>query len=269
MTRHNSDISAVSKDVMPVSFALGRLALRKRSLGGLPLIMATPREASRAVIESCRSDHDGAAVHLLNAYSVALAQSDADYRTALSGDSFNFPDGKPLSWATRLSARRLHQVRGPQFFLDVMDQGRDSNVRHFLLGGSDDLLVKLQHNLRALFPGVTISGTYSPPFRALTAEEIVAQDEMIRSSGADIVWVGLGTPKQDHEVRRLASELGTIACAVGAAFDFTAGTKKEAPRWMTRVGLEWIYRLLSEPRRLWRRYLIGNVVFLRAVLRDH
>ncbi|MCJ1714149.1 WecB/TagA/CpsF family glycosyltransferase [Microbacterium sp. M1A1_1b] len=208
-------------------------------------------------------------MHLLNAYSIALAQSDDRFRSALQGDACNFPDGKPLSWVTRFSKRRLHQVRGPQFFLDVMDTGRAADVRHFLLGGSDDLLVKLQENLCAKFPGVQIVGVYSPPFRTLSSDEVATQDTLIRESGADIVWVGLGTPKQDHEVQRLALELGSVACAVGAAFDFTAGTKREAPVWMTSAGLEWLYRLLSEPKRLWRRYLIGNFVFLGAVLRDH
>jgi len=220
------------------------------------------------VIALSKRQHDGAAVHLLNAYSIALAQRDERFRTTLSGASCNFPDGKPLSWVTRLSNRRLHQVRGPQFFLDVMDQGRAEGVQHFLLGGSDDLLVKLQANLRELFPGVSIVGVASPPFRPLSTAEIAEQDGLIRASGADIVWVGLGTPKQDYEAERIARELQTVACAVGAAFDFTAGTKREAPRWMTRVGLEWLYRFMSEPRRLWRRYLIGNFAFLGAVLRD-
>lgn len=131
------------------------------------------------------------------------------------------------------------------------------------------MLVKLQQNLEARFPGVEIVGTYSPPFRSLSEAELDAQDELILRSGADIVWVGLGTPKQDHEVRRLADSLHVTACAVGAAFDFTAGTKREAPKWMTRVGLEWTFRLISEPRRLWKRYLIGNFVFLAAIIRNH
>lgn len=249
------------------SAPLGQLT--GRSLGGLPFLIATPATAARSVIELTRSEHDGAAIHLLNAYSIALAQSDERFRALLTDGACNFPDGKPLSWVTRLSENRLHQVRGPQFFLDVMDQGRHASVKHFLLGGSEDLLVKLEANLRQLYPGVSIVGVCSPPFRSLTDEEIAEQDALIQASGADIVWVGLGTPKQDYEVERLARELGTVACAVGAAFDFTAGTKREAPRWMTRVGLEWLYRFMAEPRRLWRRYLVGNVTFLRAVLRDH
>lgn len=225
--------------------------------------------AAQSTVALIKSEHDGAGIHLLNAYSIALAQSDRQFRDALSTGAHNLPDGKPLSWVTRLSAKRLHQVRGPQFFLDVMAHGRSEGVRHFLLGGTEELLVKLKENLNARFPGVVIAGSYSPPFRPLNAEDIATQDALIKASGADIVWVGLGTPKQDYEVERLARELGTVACAVGAAFDFTAGTKRQAPEWMTNVGLEWFYRFLTEPRRLWRRYLIGNFVFLRAVMKDH
>jgi N-acetylglucosaminyldiphosphoundecaprenol N-acetyl-beta-D-mannosaminyltransferase len=244
--------------------------LPRRPLGGLPVIIASAQAAATTVIKvSKERPAQGAAVHLINAYSVALAQKDTAFRTALSGDAHNFPDGKPLSWATRFSARRLTQVRGPQFFHDVMEQGRASGVRHFLLGGSEDLLVSLRRNLETLYPGVLIAGTHSPPFRQLSIAEVTAQDDLIRASKSDIVWVGLGTPKQDFEVERLAAALPVVACAVGAAFDFTAGTKREAPSWMTRVGVEWVFRLLSEPRRLWKRYLIGNVVFLAAVIRDH
>lgn len=243
--------------------------LEARSLGGLPFLIATPETASRSVIEFSQSEHEGAAIHLLNAYSIALAQNDSRFRSALLGKACNFPDGKPLSWVTRLSKRRLHQVRGPQFFLDVMNLGREAKVKHFLLGGSEDLLLKLRTNLEKTFPGVEIVGVFSPPFRPMAEDEIAAQDAMITAAGADIVWVGLGTPKQDYEVARLAQDLGVVACAVGAAFDFTAGTKRESPKWMTRIGLEWLYRFMAEPRRLWRRYLIGNIIFLRAVLRDH
>jgi N-acetylglucosaminyldiphosphoundecaprenol N-acetyl-beta-D-mannosaminyltransferase len=109
-----------------------------------------------------------------------------------------------------------------------------------------------------------LAGAESPPFRDLTDDEKREQDERIRASGADIVWVGLGTPKQDFEVERLVETMPVLAAAVGAAFDFTAGTVKPAPEWMQRNGLEWAHRFASEPRRLWRRYLIGNVEFVRA-----
>ena len=141
-------------------------------------------------------------------------------------------------------------------------------MTHYLLGSDADTLAALVTAIRYRFPGVSIAGTDSPPFRDPSQGELVDRDERIRRSGAHVVWVGLGTPKQDYEVARLASATGTVAIAVGAAFDFVAGTKPQAPLWMQRSGLEWLFRLASEPRRLWRRYLFGNARFIRAALRS-
>ncbi|WP_374209944.1 WecB/TagA/CpsF family glycosyltransferase [Pseudarthrobacter raffinosi] len=204
-------------------------------------------------------------VHLINAYSVALADSDSEYRQSLSGAFCNFPDGKPLSWATALSRTPLSQVRGPKIFEDAMSQGRARGVRHFLLGSTPETLEALQSSLESRYAGVQIVGSESPPFRTLSEEELTDQDSRIRGLNPHIVWVGLGTPKQDYEVARLAKS-GFLAVAVGAAFDFSAGTKPEAPAWMTKVGVEWVFRLASEPRRLWRRYLFGNLRFMWALV---
>ena len=148
-----------------------------------------------------------------------------------------------------------------------MDRGREVSLRHYLLGSTPETLQKLQHSLESRYPGVRIVGSYSPPFRTMTPEELQKQDDEIRASGAEIVWVGLGTPKQDYEAARLAS-VGIMCAAVGAAFDFSAGTKAVSPQWVTALGLEWLHRLLSEPRRLWKRYAWGNVVFLYAATRN-
>jgi N-acetylglucosaminyldiphosphoundecaprenol N-acetyl-beta-D-mannosaminyltransferase len=211
----------------------------------------------------------GSHIHLINAYTVALADQDPHYAEVLSGDSINFPDGKPLSWVSR--ARRdtqpLSQVRGHQLFQDVFDAGRDFGLKHFLLGSTDDVLAKMTEKLNAKFPGAEIVGSYSPPYRPLTEDEVEAQDRAIAKTGANVVWVGLGTPKQDLEARRLARSLPVVAVAIGAAFDFAAGTVKEAPEVLTKLGLEWTYRFAMEPRRLWRRYVFGNVRFLRAAAR--
>lgn len=244
-------------------------SIESRSLGWLPILIASPDDAAAAAIATSKAPvRVGAGIHLVNAYTVALARTDDQYRDLLGSDAFNFPDGKPLSWATRGSEHALTQVRGPQFFLDVLDKGRERGVRHFLLGGSESTLLLLEEKLRRRYPGVEIVGTFSPPFRPMSQAERVEQDALILESGADIVWVGLGTPKQDYETERIARELNLVACAVGAAFDFAAGTKREAPAWMTQIGLEWLFRLVSEPRRLWKRYFFGNIGFLLAVSED-
>lgn len=208
------------------------------------------------------------AVHLVNAHTVALADSDSEYSDLLNAGLL-LPDGKPLTWISRIRGDRpyLRQTRGPSLFELTFDRGRDQDLSHFLLGSTREVLAQLVANLEGRYPGVRIVGAESPPFRALSDVERREQDDRIRQSGADIVWVGLGTPKQDLEVARLARSLGVSAIAVGAAFDFTAGTARTAPSWMTAVGLEWLFRLFSEPRRLWRRYLFGNVRFLVATAR--
>lgn len=240
-----------------------------QSIGGLEFQLADPNAATKYVIDLARR-RSGEHVHLANAYTIALADRDDAYRELIN-QGIVYADGKPITWFSRLFRHtpQIQQVRGPQLFLDVLDVGRSSGVRHFFLGSTDELLEQMRSRLTARFEGVEIVGSYSPPFRPLTAAEIAIQDALIRQSDADIVWVGLGTPKQDFEAARLAPSTGRTAVAVGAAFDFAGGTLRVAPNWMQRAGLEWVFRLASEPRRLWRRYLYGNARFIWAVLRRH
>lgn len=236
-------------------------------IGSVEFVSSTPQDACDHIIAlSLRPE--GKHVHLANAYTVALADESQDYRDTLAAPGINFPDGKPIGWFSRLRGHspRLNQVRGPQLFLDVFDQGRFHELKHYLLGSTPQVLSALKRELTAQFPGVDIVGLESPPFRALSKVERAAQDARISASGAQIVWVGLGTPKQDIEAHRLADELPVVAVAIGAAFDFTAGTLKSAPIWMTRCGLEWVFRFAREPRRLWRRYVFGNARFIKAAL---
>lgn len=236
-------------------------------IGGLKFQSTGPNGAARHVVELAQTRR-AVHVHLANAYTIALADRDDAYRRLIN-DGLVFADGKPITWFSRLFRDDpcIERVRGPQLFLDVLDIGRSSGVRHFLLGSTDETLERMRVRLTSRFEGLEIVGSYSPPFRPLTAEEVAAQDALIRDSGADIVWIGLGTPKQDVEAARLAPIAGRPTVAVGAAFDFSGGTLREAPNWMQRAGLEWLFRLASEPRRLWRRYLLGNPRFVWAVLR--
>lgn len=236
-------------------------------LGPLRVVATSPAEAALALSKMSKS-RTSTHVHLVNAYTVSLAAESPHYLESLQGAAINLPDGKPLSWFSRAVRHKpvIRQVRGPQLFLDVFDVGQKIGVKHFLLGSTDEVLQKLKSNLEDKFPSTEIVGVESPPFRPMTTEEQSAQDQRIVESGADIVWIGLGTPKQDFEARRLASTTGLTAIAVGAAFDFTAGTVREAPSWMTQVGLEWLFRLICEPRRLWRRYLVGNLTFMKALV---
>jgi N-acetylglucosaminyldiphosphoundecaprenol N-acetyl-beta-D-mannosaminyltransferase len=204
---------------------------------------------------------------LVNSYSISLMAREHRYASVLRGDGINLADGRPVTWALAALSRRAGtptlpgHVRGPSLFDRVLDESQGTGVRHFLLGGTPYTLARLEAAIAARYPKALVVGVESPPFRPLTAEERIEQDERIRASGADIVWVGLGTPRQDIEAERLAQTVGRPVVAVGAAFDFLAGTKREAPVWVQRAALEWLFRLASEPRRLWRRYTTGLLRF--------
>jgi N-acetylglucosaminyldiphosphoundecaprenol N-acetyl-beta-D-mannosaminyltransferase len=209
------------------------------------------------------------ATHLVNAYTLSLAVRDEPFRALLDRADLNLPDGTPLVWFGRRAGLQefTSRVYGPDLTLAVCDRGRGRGLRHYLYGGSPDVVERFAAELRRRFPGIGIVGVESPPFRPLDPIEEDALVDRVVTSGANVVWVGLGTPKQDHFVDRFRDRLPVPLVAVGAAFDFIAGDKRTAPPWMQDRGLEWLYRLASEPRRLWKRYLIGNVVFLWGALR--
>jgi N-acetylglucosaminyldiphosphoundecaprenol N-acetyl-beta-D-mannosaminyltransferase len=209
--------------------------------------------------------HPGLSVHFCNAYNVALAHEDPAYARLLDAADIVYSDGVPITWVGRRAypsaAPGWERVYGPDVMRGVLDRSDASGPRHYLLGGSPETLDILRRQIAVDHPGAVIAGAESPPFRVATEAELAERDARIRDCGATIVWVGLGTPKQDTEVQRLAASLPVVAMAVGAAFDFLAGTKPQAPVWMQRSGMEWAFRLASEPGRLGRRYVWGNSVF--------
>jgi N-acetylglucosaminyldiphosphoundecaprenol N-acetyl-beta-D-mannosaminyltransferase len=216
------------------------------------------------------STNEPTTVRFVNAYTLACASSSPEYAALLSGPGINVPDGKPLArWLDRHRlGDRLGQVRGPEVFERVLDQGRSHSLRHYFLGTTPDTLLKLLNACDRKFPGVEIVGHESPPFRELTDDDIREVVERVKSCSPDIIWVAIGTPRQDMLAHRLMRETGVTTAAVGAAFDFTAGTAAIAPKWVSRVYGEWLFRLIKEPRRLGRRYLWGNTRFLRLVFND-
>ena len=182
------------------------------------------------------------------------------------------PDGMPLVWLSRLQGfRHVERVYGPDLLLAAcersLETGHSHHWSHFFYGGAPGVAERLVQRLTERYPGLKIAGTDTPPFRPLTPEEDQAAVERINASGADLLWVGLGAPKQEYW---MAEHLGRIQVpvmlGVGAAFDFHAGLKTQAPRWMQRSGLEWLFRLASEPKRLWKRYLVNNPLFVWLVL---
>ncbi|CAB4722707.1 unannotated protein [freshwater metagenome] len=241
-------------------------------VGDVPITRSTVDEViellTRPVPET-RPRH----VHFTNAYSVVSARRDPQLAAAFQS-GVCFPDGLPLVWAVmRLYEGRawspVNRVRGPDTFPGVLDAGQAAGTKHYLLGGSPDALEQLQTVIGETYPDALIVGAASPPFKPIDEVDWDVYLAEIAEAQADLVWVGLGTPKQDFVSKMLAErDPERTYLAVGAAFDFVAGTVKVAPTWMQKRGLEWLFRLMTEPRRLWRRYLIGNVEFVIIVARQ-
>ena len=200
--------------------------------------------------------------HFCNAHLLVSAQDDHALRRSLATASFNATDGLPLVWMARLLGNPAERVCGPDLMLAVMDHGRFSGRRHYLYGGTPTVVEELQQGLTRRLPGLLIVGAWSPPFRPPTEGEMQADLQRIQAASPDFVWVGLGAPKQDFWVESAKGglQVGGLM-AVGAAFDFLSGNKRRAPRWMQRTGTEWLFRLASEPGRLWRRYAVTNTRF--------
>ncbi|MBI5080604.1 MAG: WecB/TagA/CpsF family glycosyltransferase [Chloroflexi bacterium] len=199
-------------------------------------------------------------------YTVMQGYERDDVRQALNAN-LAAPDGMPVVWALRLMGHQVERVYGPDIMQVVCARSIQEGWRHFFYGGTPDVVEKLIEVLKSQHPNLLVAGFESPPFRELTCEEDEAIVKRINESKAHIVWVGLGSPKQDmwmadHRARLTAP----VLIGVGAAFDFFSGRVRQAPRWMQRSGLEWLYRLMSEPSRLWRRYLIYNPKFVVCVL---
>ena len=209
------------------------------------------------------------AVHLCNAYTLSLASSDPSLARELNRGSLNLADGKPVVWiARRLGFKHLtRRVYGPELMERTLDAGQSMGTNHYLYGSSPDVIDALTAQIQRRWPDARIVGAESPSFAPLSDADLDAASARFDSSGAQIVWVGLGTPKHDLVVAEFADRSNLTFVAVGAAFDFIGGEKRQAPRWMREHGFEWLFRLASEPRRLWRRYLVGNTVFLWRVIR--
>ncbi|MEO6246543.1 MAG: WecB/TagA/CpsF family glycosyltransferase [Opitutaceae bacterium] len=192
------------------------------------------------------------------------ARRDPELRRIYNESWLTTPDGMPLVW---LGPRGVERVYGPDLMLAVCDAGRTVGLRHSFIGGARGVADDLKRKLIARFPGMEVVHTWSPPFRPLTADELAALRADITRTRPDVIWVGLGTPKQEKFMAGHWREFEAgVLIGVGAAFDFHSGRVPQAPRWMQRSGLEWLFRLGTEPRRLGWRYLTTNPLFVLRVL---
>jgi N-acetylglucosaminyldiphosphoundecaprenol N-acetyl-beta-D-mannosaminyltransferase len=193
---------------------------------------------------------------------VLAAYDDGRVHSALSDATLVTPDGMPLVWLMKRLHKEVDRVYGPDLMLAFLQQ-TGSRYKHYFFGGNDETLTLLQKRLAERFPDLRIAGAHSPGILPIDDPVRDEDIERINEAGADMVWVGLGHPKQELWMQAAAPRLEhNVLLGVGAAFDFHAGLKKEAPHWMQRSGLQWLHRLGSEPRRLWKRYLVGNSRFI-------
>jgi len=212
----------------------------------------------------------GGYVCFTNVYVSVLARKDSSYNDIISNSFLTLADGKPIYLvAKRNSKKKIEHIPGPDFLPKFFEADRGDRLKHYFIGGTEEVLTELIKRLTKQYSNANIVGWESPPFRKLSnleEENVICR---ITESGANIVWVGLGTPKQDRWMYENSSKLkSAVLLGVGAAFDFHAGACKRAPAWMRKYGLEWLHRLAQEPRRLFKRYMIYNTLFVIYVLID-
>ncbi len=244
--------------------------IRTRQVLDLPIAMTDYAEAMD-VMDGMIARREQGWLCAVAVHAVMVAQSDAEMRRALVEASLIVPDGMPLVWAANMLGEDLpNRVYGPELMERYSERCVRQGHRVWLYGGRDQgSLVQLALSMRRDHPGIQIVGGYSPPFRDLTEEEEDALADQINSSRPDVLWVGIGVPKQEKWMARMRERLEVpVMCGVGAAFDFHAGRISQAPRWMQERGLEWTYRIVQEPRRLLPRYLYYNPRFLAAFARQ-
>lgn len=237
--------------------------LQQLPILGIPISRIT-LDSAVSIIGTWIARGDTRQVSTCDVHALMRAHGDPQLAASFKGADLVTPDGKPLEWTARLRyGPGVGRVCGPDLMLALAERSAMTGWRHYFYGGAEGVADELAHALAERYPGLEIAGTECPPYRALTETELAATRQRILDAGTDILWVGLGCPKQDLWMAENARLLpGVVSIGVGAAFDFHTGRITRAPRWMQRSGLEWLHRLASEPRRLWRRYLVLAPRFL-------
>lgn len=213
--------------------------------------------------------HESRYVCICNVHSVVTTTRDIEFKMAVNNADMSTPDGAPIAWALRrFGFPAQERINGPDLMWKYLARAEKTPQKVFFYGSTEETLSKLRTALRQQFPRLRIAGTYSPPFRPLSLQEDEAIVEMINRSGANVVFVGLGCPKQEKWMAEHRGRICAVMVGVGAAFDYHSGVVKRAPLWWQRNGLEWLYRLGSEPRRLFKRYMVTNTLFVIGFLRQ-
>ncbi len=235
---------------------------------GIKYAIARTEEAVFHVLRHLK-ELSGKYICFSNVHTAVMARENADYKEVLNSSAYTFADGNPIANLQRKEGYiGADRVAGPDFMEHMFRDTAHGEASHYFYGASQKTLDALKDNLLKKYPGIDIRGMYSPPFRALTPEEDAEDVERINASGADIVWIGLGAPKQEKWMLAHKDKVKGVMMGVGAGFDFHAGTIKRAPLWVQKVGLEWLYRLFQDPKRLFSRYFVTNTKFFYYLFAD-
>lgn len=232
---------------------------------GVPILATSAEGAAGRIVEAAASGRR-LQVHLCNAYTLSLVDEDERLSAALIQSDMNLPDGSPVAWLGRRQGVRV-PVRGPHLLRSVAAAGIPFGLKHYFYGGAPNVADELAAVLLRAHEGLRVAGTESPAYRDPDLEDLRRTAARVLDAGSHVVWVGLGTPRQDYVVPALSELTNMPVVPVGAAFDFLTGRVREAPGVLHGTGLEWMHRFASEPRRLWRRYLLGNPKFVASAVR--
>lgn len=208
-------------------------------------------------------DLRGKYICVSNVHTTVMSYENEEYRKIQNSAAMALPDGAPLSsYSRRKGYKQAQRVTGPDLMLELFAISKEKGYRHYFYGATEETLQSMREVLERDYPGIEIAGMYAPPFRTLTPQEDAQIVAKINESRPDFIWIGLGAPKQEEWMYQHMGQLQGVLIGVGAGFDYLAGYIKRAPRWMQRMSLEWLYRLLQDPKRLWRRYFTSNVKFI-------
>ena len=231
---------------------------------GVPVSITTPIEASKN-IQRWSKDRKGRFVCLRDVHGIMQSRANPQLMDIHHNAAMVTPDGMPLVFLGKLRGHRLEQTCGANLLDQVLLDSQNSGLKHYFYGGKEGVVEELKNVLIRNYPWLKIVGIGTPPFRPLTEKELVELTSDIEESGADVVWIGLSTPKQEFLMQEMVKRTGATFLGIGAVYDFVTGKVPRAPIWMQRLGMEWAFRLACEPRRLWRRYLVMAPKFLWAI----
>lgn len=232
-------------------------------------INVTNMERTLAFLKNHLEELRGNYICVSNVHTTVMAYEDEAYRRIQNGGAMALPDGAPLSMYSRKHGfADAERVTGPDLMLELLKASKEQGYRHFFYGATQETLEAMKRTIEHEYSGAQIAGMYAPPFRTLRPEEDDAAVSLINQAKPDFIWVGLGAPKQEQWMHEHKGRLCGVSVGVGAGFDYLAGDIKRAPRWMQKLCMEWLYRLMQDPKRLWKRYVTTNLKFIRYIRRE-